>query len=378
MSPAPSPPHSVPPPHSQSVGLTAELAVELAAALAAARRPPSAAALTVRRAHSRTRHRTRRRTRRRTHCCAHHCARVLAAPVPLPIAVLPLHTASPHARAPQARLRKLIAKQKEPIKSILEQSLGAEGPCLLTFSMCRHVKKQRGEKKGHTVEQIIPKYVCSLCGNEPYAVEDHMATKRHLLLEKHLDKAIASNLMTGYSSGEAVLAAVSEATESGKSSLTSQGRRANSKQGRVVRPPKRHVLSTEPWRLGLRRPRRFRSGARHFPGWRRLPRSRCSREFRHSSPESPLRPRARWALAALVGCELSRGLPRGAHRRPRVTWAHSLCHPLPLCLCARADRVLGRTVCSGGPRAWADCVLGRTACSGGLSARADIVLGRTL
>ena len=234
MSPAPSPPHSVPPPHSQSVGLTAELAVELAAALAAARRPPPAAALTVRRAHSRTRHRTRRRTRRRTHCRAHHCARVLAAPVPLPIAVLPLHTASPHARAPQARLRKLIAKQKEPIKSILEQSLGAEGPCLLTFSMCRHVKKQRGEKKGHTVEQIIPKYVCSLCGNEPYAVEDHMATKRHLLLEEHLDKAIASNLMTGYSSGEAVLAAVSEATESGKSSLTSQGRRANSKQGRVV------------------------------------------------------------------------------------------------------------------------------------------------
>jgi hypothetical protein len=51
---------------------------------------------------------------------------------------------------------------------------------------------------------------------------------------------------------------------------------------------------------------------------------------------------------------------------------------------ARADRVLGRecvlgrTVCSGGPRARADRVLGRTVCSGRPRARADRVLGRTV
>jgi hypothetical protein len=191
----------------------------------------------------------------------------------------------------ETRLRKLIAKQPPLIKTIMEQGLGAPGMsrqglglpiylltysltylptctylltylltltltltltqhpnpnpnsnpepgmCAFEFSMCSHMKKRRGAHQGEVHTVIVPKFTCNMCHTtDPECIEDHSSTKRHLLLEKHLDAGIKSGNITGYTSAKDVIATIAASTDIDpkKKSLTSAGRRANSSQGKAV------------------------------------------------------------------------------------------------------------------------------------------------
>ena len=114
----------------------------------------------------------------------------------------------------ESRLRNLIAKQPPLLKTIMEQGLGPPGACAFTFSMCAHAKKRRKKGFEGQVENLfVPKFTCSLCcTTDPECIEDHSSTKRHLLLPKHLDAAIAGGQLTGYATAKEALAAINNAS----------------------------------------------------------------------------------------------------------------------------------------------------------------------
>ena len=88
------------------------------------------------------------------------------------------------------------------------------------------------------LEEWTVKYKCALCPKDGWHVnEDGSSSKRHLLKKPHLDAAIAAGMITGHTSGEAVLAEIAALPPvDGKAeALTAAGRHANSKRGRALK-----------------------------------------------------------------------------------------------------------------------------------------------